>query len=855
MNRKLCGSLSKTKVQGNSIGGSLIKFLKRNVLMLMCLMMVFSAEVFASSPFKLAKKEEASGNIERAYELASVALEEDPDSKKIKNFTEDLRSQLIRGYLSQISGLSVFALNERKKLYEEILQLNSNNELARNELDNINNILIGITNRIESLKNTKQVDKLKVLNDLQDYEGFVQPVDELKIDILENKSLLEAEIYDLYKENNVEGAYIGLVGAQETLKDRSFLKDLEEVILSGFERRWSAVAASYEEDNEKLALALFFRMLVYNLRGSGLSDEHVEKFLFEYTPDLILDFDATVSEENRNEFIDILKAYERIGVFSKVVKMEIGKSHKRTDTIFRIGFDDLSIRVTGSVDKGYSEYLAGYRDVPNPNYQYLVAQYTDALRQSQQAALNGAVNPSPVNSLVSGLASGNAKKHANALAVTPQFISEPVYQKYEYQRGEVKFGLKFRGSCSLLSKETQTVLKKIDLNSEDVESAIVIGGARPDDRFSLENVAMSEDEDKIRLKNYKRKKYIELATIIREVASDSYFYQAMAAKESGDINRSLDLTLAQLWLLALRSEKQPEKIINAIGLDPPRLTAITAFRAGNTSMNAVFDPKNTLHKILNDASSLNEFKSLIEATECWDGNDFFCKQNKLVSESKTAQVAIAQSFQEQAMQFFSAINKWNEPKKHLSLDPIEKSLNAVVVINGVGSGFLVKSNGFIITNYHVIEDANDVVVKLRSGKKYLADIVDKVESKDLALLRIHDDNLPYLRFANMNQTRVGAAVYALGSPGGPNDELLEQTVTKGIVSGYRQLPSPKNPLETTEFIQTDAAINPGNSGGPLIDDSGNVLGINTQKMSTVEIEGQGFAVSITEVHRAFNKHI
>tara|TARA_E500000178_G_scaffold355729_1_gene429481 strand:+ start:10926 stop:12305 length:1380 start_codon:yes stop_codon:yes gene_type:complete len=141
----------------------------------------------------------------------------------------------------------------------------------------------------------------------------------------------------------------------------------------------------------------------------------------------------------------------------------------------------------------------------------------------------------------------------------------------------------------------------------------------------------------------------------------------------------------------------------------------------------------------------------------------------------------------------------------------------------MGSGFVISSDGYIITNHHVVERATKIQVSFADRREFEAKMVGTDRRSDLALLKINGNDLPTLEFATENDLRVGAWVLAIGSPFG-----LDYSVTAGIVSAMgRSIPTERNE-NYVPFIQTDVAINPGNSGGPLFDLSGKVVGINSQ---------------------------
>jgi len=154
-----------------------------------------------------------------------------------------------------------------------------------------------------------------------------------------------------------------------------------------------------------------------------------------------------------------------------------------------------------------------------------------------------------------------------------------------------------------------------------------------------------------------------------------------------------------------------------------------------------------------------------------------------------------------------------------------------------GSGFLIRQDGYLITNEHVVEDADFIQVKLADGRRFEGRLVGRDERVDLALVKIEATGLPVAALGDSNRLRVGEFVLALGHPFG-----LEQTVSFGIVSRKGL------PLQVAtpgfDFIQTDAAVNPGNSGGPLVNMAGEVVGINSMAARNGTI---GFAIPVNIV--------
>ena len=165
---------------------------------------------------------------------------------------------------------------------------------------------------------------------------------------------------------------------------------------------------------------------------------------------------------------------------------------------------------------------------------------------------------------------------------------------------------------------------------------------------------------------------------------------------------------------------------------------------------------------------------------------------------------------------------------------------------GTGSGVIISDDGYIVTNNHVIANADDIEVTLHDNRNFKARVIGTDPSTDLAVLQIKADDLPTVPFVNSDEVRIGQWVLAVGNPMG-----LTSTVTAGIVSAKgRNININRDRYAIENFIQTDAAINPGNSGGALVDLQGGLIGINTAIASpTGTFAGYGFAVPANIVQK------
>jgi S1-C subfamily serine protease len=235
-------------------------------------------------------------------------------------------------------------------------------------------------------------------------------------------------------------------------------------------------------------------------------------------------------------------------------------------------------------------------------------------------------------------------------------------------------------------------------------------------------------------------------------------------------------------------------------------------KSGEFSFNSSDDYQETNLKATNDAlqAGLIDFMSQSKVQELL--ND----RSELKTEENLEPIVIKKS-----SKYVSNIN--------------EAIKSSVTITNkdGHGSGFVISSDGYVLTNYHVIAEAEDMKVVLSNEKEYELEVVRVSKIYDLALLKIDLDGLTPFKLDFNKNIEVGADVYAVGTPQGQD---LAQTVSKGIISGVR-----KND-DGSKLIQTDASINSGNSGGAIITKQGNVLGIVSSKYFGFGVEGVAFGV-------------
>ena len=228
------------------------------------------------------------------------------------------------------------------------------------------------------------------------------------------------------------------------------------------------------------------------------------------------------------------------------------------------------------------------------------------------------------------------------------------------------------------------------------------------------------------------------------------------------------------------------------------------------------------------------------------------RQNAITKAIETTSQAVASINVTQIQQY--SVNPWYE---QFQRDPLFSLLfpseTRLREVKSSGSGVVISQDGYVITNYHVVENALKIIATLPGGKQYSAEIIGLDRLTDLALLKLEGENFKYVKIGNSDEVIIGEWVIALGNPFGFFGASQQPIATLGVLSGKNLNFGKQGNHVFQNMIQTDAAINPGNSGGPLVNAEGEVIGINTFVYSVNRSQqgssGFGFAIPI---NRALN---
>jgi S1-C subfamily serine protease len=436
-----------------------------------------------------------------------------------------------------------------------------------------------------------------------------------------------------------------------------------------------------------------------------------------------------------------------------------------------------------SVQQVNSTYVAGHNQIANPVYTQLQQSLSNAQIQLVQAEVNNQNNPNFGTSFALGLARGTVIRLQRQLSATAPYLEQEILQQYQYEKFVASRSCRVESVLQAYSKPgTKSFATEESVTASVEDSHEGIAGVLPQDKSNLQNlqpVLLPIEQCKAQVSaDYLSK----LKSGARELAAG--FFASVAMDRQLDRNQRL---ASSMYVLDLANGTQYEAFRNN---DAPKIQDATVEEAaGGTS--------------LLDSLDLPVLKQI--SFRDTDSSDAGPVENVL-----------------------------------------EHAMDGVVEIETdtgtLGSGFFFTNACMVLTNQHVIEGAETIILRSSSKKLYTAQVLARDDQRDLALLSTNAHSCNFLELEESENPHVGQEVFAIGSPLG-----LSGTVTRGIVSAMRTTGS------GIHYIQLDATINPGNSGGPLLSRSGKVLGINTFKLKGYE--GLNFAILFSEVRASFGRFL
>jgi len=812
------------------------------------------------------KETQSIEELEQVYSSLKEAYDKNPNNSKIKSKFEDIKKILAGKHYYKTYEVNKYNFPAKRILLQKALDLDPVQENISRELSDINKKIESIDKQAKSALEEELLECLKRYLPLREYEAYFDSVKQLRGKITSSESLLEGKIEELAKSNKDNEAFSFLIAAGRVFSNNLKIKSIKEKLFSKNASFAISISEKYAniENNDRLATSLIYLLVAWNYDKEmpGLKEnisEKMNQIRRVIVPNLIVNFSDSFSDKQKNEILSFLRIYKELGAMNDIKEISDDYETSNNDVIIALYLNDLSIDVKSDESVKYSKYLAGYQSVPNPTYNSLVAQYNQALQLTQY--YRNLVNQNPYNyaaGFLAGFYQGTCNKLSSQLASTPRYLQEPVYQDYQYIQVDYNYHLHFEVKYELIDSLTQQALKQGMIDNRDKEERVFISGAHPKDYYGLRDKKVAESETADILKDFSKESFISLSKIIRDLVEKKSLYEAKETFEENNYGEAVEKIFIYKLLRSLCgieattefTDRQIDNITENLNMIKAKdnLEKITPDEYFNLDLSIQSIFKNSFYT---DYSVPEEFTDIREVFNYFDAGKFEYSKKDKVLLSKLKSFKIGKLFSK-----FRKDKKIIITKSHQN--PVGECLPSVVVVKtsiGSGSGFILNDKGYIVTNYHVVTNQDDIIVKTKDGGKFFADLVAMVKYKDLALLKINARDIQPIKLGNVNEVTIGETVYAIGAPMGLKGETFEQTVTKGIVSSVRSLEAPYNPLEKILFIQTDAAINPGNSGGPLINEKGEVIGVNCQKIVATNVEGLNFAVAIDELKKSFSEYL
>ena len=520
-------------------------------------------------------------------------------------------------------------------------------------------------------------------------------------------------------------------------------------------------------------------------------------------------------------------------------------------TTFFINFNvtDSAFKLGGEASVGYSKYYVGQNQVPNPNYDFYAVQYQQALAQQQGANNNYAINPNVFTAIVAGRATENARAAANALASTPRYNSVPVYQDYEIKQRTLTAACHIQADLQVFDGVSSSNLCSAHIDNTDKFTFKEVGGVNPNDSLGFKNISAPTEWGESCLENFVLAQLDSAAVKLMDLYNEAALKKINDAKLEGHSQTEIELALAMAFKSTkcqLAEQASLQDWVN--DKEMPELQAqldSMCFDNKNISRDQLWN-----HMVVEVMTQLGGIVTPLNQSL----GEELSKANAL--ELQQSQIVLAKPTNDLTSLNLVGTKKNLSPTTHVN-SALKTVLAATVTVftdDGSGSGFVISTNGYLVTNNHVIEGAKRVLIAGQDGKKVTAEVVDFNEARDLAILKVSEGNWSAVQLGDMDNVGIGETVFVIGSPGGV-DSVLEFTATRGIVSSVRDFASEANPNIKVQYIQTDAAINSGNSGGPLVNEAGKVIGVNTLHFVGLGTQGLGFAISVDEIKKLYFRYL
>lgn len=813
----------------------------RNLLVATSLVCAFShssslGQTTPKDHFKQGENLQKQGKVFDAFEEYQLAAAGEPNNKKYQSRLREVGGVASSNALSKGMSEVSAAPHEAVKWFQQAVRYDSSNASASQMLATVNKNILSASEtagRAKAALNTGDFRTAKELaSSVEIYREAVPAIADLKQELDAAESAVAAQ--KLWQQGNADAAIKELAKAESSAPESIFIQTISERV-----RREIAEALIVKSSElpsstpkqliERLAISkVALEVYPKHVKAKQVETElaiRLAKTLFDQNKGLLLK-DTADTERIALERVRVgipwmqlssplseqmasaqRLAYPRIKLRLIINDSESCKNTLPPDILSKLiseavspvavidnqawdptlALKNLGCTATDlpkqSAESANSTYVAGHNQLANPRYANLQQQLDSAQAELNRAVYNNSVSPNFGTGFAVGWWRGKVNQLQKALRETPPFITQDIIQQYTYEKFHSYRAYQIEGRLQLNGKSMDKQYltgNAISQISEDRGEGV--SGVLPTDNTGARNTEPS----------------------IRPI--DDY------------VKQTVD------------------------GFQPKLRNKVRELVAGyfaTTAMDANYP-------------SLNRLSAILYLTDLADGTQYEPQKDKLSTFINSSLL----SGQEVSGNTFSSITlaipeqiasgELNDDSSSSTESVLEKTIDGVLAIEtdtgNEGSGFFVTTGCLVVTNKHVVEGAETIILKTSSRRLFTAQVLSKDDGRDLALLRSNARTCSALTLEDSRKAAIGQEVYAIGNPLG-----LSGTVTRGIISALRK------DNNGVQYIQLDASVNPGNSGGPLISRSGKVLGVNTFKVRG--FEGLNFAVAASEIKNAFEQFL
>jgi S1-C subfamily serine protease len=713
----------------------------------------------------------------------------------------------------------------------------------------------------EALASSDAFYSLEVYLSLKKYEPYMEQVKALGNNLQSSLDRILTKIEAKEPGKGVDGALAYCKILQESWPDRPSITQKVNNLLMIKSDQLLRLSEKYEKvsGKERVATAFLYslaawRTCPYNSTVAMKASDLFSQVYDVYQPKLVIKYSGSLSQPLRTE---IDRKLAEIANKKNIQIWTDDRLEARSFSLIRAEVDllDIGIKRDQKQTVEYSKFLAGYQNVPNPSWTDLYTRYQSALAMYQSWRPSG---PYDFTGLAMAVTLGQLR---DQLTSTPQYLQQPVYQNYQVTKTEHLFELFVAMQYRIVDAREKLLLGEGTIEDKKRVVLTSVEGAHPEDVSRLRNTQVSEADVEKSFESFVNQKATDLCERICRKVGESLLFKA---KESA-INNYMDSSREEYAAyVALNSGIKPESFrpgdvsgtlkrlgITTVEEELQRTPSSEDLPIRVGKLKEAIGTRNILPGTNPSGVTISdEFNVIGTAYEGWDRDAFVYRSKSELLQKRSVVQASAVPVSRN-----TADSKAKLSRRELSPQEVIKTCSpGVVVVKtlfGEGSGIIVDRRGLILTNYHVIKDAKDIIVRLSNNITLAGDVIGRLISKDLALIKVEAKDLTAIELGSVREVEVGETVLAIGAAIG----VLEQTVTKGIVSAKRRIRSETTPTDQIECIQTDAAINPGSSGGPLLNMWGKVIGVNSMKIAGRSLEGLGFAIAIDEAKPLIAKYV